>query len=370
MRRDIINASALQNAINELLEGGTPPSLQGHLTTIRSGIHRAAEHHCSVRKARRRKGDPDWAQRKITNGHTLYRFDVGDKYFEPEIKELIRELGKVVDIASGRGVFSGPANAFLRGLSHTRQRDLDELLSGALKLVDQAEIAAFRAQRHEVLRDPVRIMVGPLIGSPCVSIGDVMQLGREAQNCLADNRDYWEEFRSGDYDFWSLRQEDRLIAVLKVEKGENQVVEALGPSNNTIGINDVRQVATFCKEAGLRIGAKCDGLCADYAAPFQVEPTLIKIKGRFAIYAEWPTAVRIDMRKEDASGLAFLYQTKVLELSFDSQRSCVDMVFEGQNHLHEVKAFGRKELRKIVRHVAMCQTNPTLVQHRLLALAA
>ncbi len=366
MRRDIINAPALQNVINKYLEGGTPPPLQGHLTTLKSSLRKAAEHHCSVHRARRRKSDPDWAQRKFTNGHTLYRFDTGDLWFELQMAQLIKELGEVADIASGGGAFSGPANGFLRGLSHTRQRDFDDLLSVSRELVDRTETAELRAHRYDVIRGPVNIVVGRLAGSLCVSIDNIMRLGREARNCLDDNPDYWKEFRAGDVDFWALRQDDRLIAILKVERRENLAVEALGPSNTTIGLKDVRQVAIFCKEAGLQIGTNCDGLRAEYAMPFEVSPMPVKIKGRVAIYAEWATTVRIDMCREDAP----FYRNEVIELSFDPQRSCVDMVIDGQSQLHEIKTFGRKKLRKIIQHIAMCQTKPTLVQHRLLALAA
>jgi hypothetical protein len=370
MRPDIINAPALQNAINELLEGGTPPSLQGHITALKSCLRKAAENHCSVRKARRRKKDPAWAQQKFNDGHTLYRFNKSDEWLDHDIKKLVEELNKVAEIALEGGVLSGPANAFLRGLSHSGHGDMDELLSSSNELVNRAEMATYRAQRHDVLRDPACIVVDGFIGSLCVSIDEIIRLGREAKNCLVDSRNYWKGFRARDHDFWAVRQGNRLIAILRVERHENRVVEALGPENRTISLNDVRQVATFCKEAGLQIGTTCDGLRAEYAAPFQVDPTPVKIKGYFAIYAEWPTAVRIDMRKEDTSSLSIFHRNKVLELSFSPQRSCLDMVFEGDDHLYEVKKFGRKKIRKILGHVAMSQTEPTLVQHRLLALAA
>lgn len=91
MRPDIINAPALQDAIDELLEGASP-ALQSHRPALRAGLRRALESHESVRKALRRKSDPDWAQSKFAEGRTLHRF-FRDDLWDWEINGLELEAG-------------------------------------------------------------------------------------------------------------------------------------------------------------------------------------------------------------------------------------------------------------------------------------
>ena len=74
MRRDIINAPALQQIIKDALEGG-PPALQDYRPLVRAYLQRVAEDHHSVKRARRRQSDPAWTHPKFMSGHTLYRFD-------------------------------------------------------------------------------------------------------------------------------------------------------------------------------------------------------------------------------------------------------------------------------------------------------
>ena len=73
MYRDIINAPALECAVNTALEG-FPDTLQSHQSQFRTYFRRAATGHNSVRQAKKRKSDPDWAVAKFNNGCTLYRF--------------------------------------------------------------------------------------------------------------------------------------------------------------------------------------------------------------------------------------------------------------------------------------------------------
>ena len=183
MRPDIINAPALQDAIDELLEGASP-ALQGHLPALRAGIRRGLESHESVRKARRRESDPDWAQRKFAEGRTLHRF-FRDDLCDWEINDLLDELKQVAGIAVSGGALAADAAAFLRGLAHGRE-GVDGISSSAHALLGRAETAALRARRHEALRQPVDVEAGSLFGTKCVSIKDIIRLGREARNCLAD----------------------------------------------------------------------------------------------------------------------------------------------------------------------------------------
>ena len=85
------------------------------------------------------------------------------------------------------------------------------------------------------------------------------------------------------------------------------------------------------------------------------------IRGHRALYAEWPAAVRIDLGGPKG---------RVLSLTFDSAKPLARALREGDDPTEAVARFGPKALRRIVARVAMAQAEPTLVQHRLLALAA
>ncbi len=369
MRPDIINAPALQNAVDEFLEG-TPPALRGHLPALRAGLHRGLESHESVRKAHRRKSDPDWAQRKFAEGRTLHRFfreDLSDW----EINDLFDELKQVAGIAASDGALAAEAAALLRGLTHGRE-DIDGISSSAQALLGRVEIAALRARRHEALRQPVDVAAGSLVGTKCVSIEDITRLGREARNCLADDEEYWKSFASGRIDIWSLRDGNRLVAILEARQ-DGRVTEVFGPRNAPIKLVAVSQVAAFCEVAELELEAGLD-LLPDFAASPLIARRVVMLKSRIALYAEWPTAVRIELSSK-AGGLRALLGSedgpeRTLTLSFDPEKSCAEMILGAADPRKAVKRFGRKQLRRILQNVALDQTVPSLVQHRLLALAA
>lgn len=130
MRRDIINAPTLQDAIDKLLEGA-PPALRDHITALRPVLRRLFETHHSVRIARPRKSDPDWAQTKFTQGLTLYRFFTED-FLGWEVEDWADELGPVAEMASAGGLGSREAAAFLRGLPHGAWKSIDDLRSEAV----------------------------------------------------------------------------------------------------------------------------------------------------------------------------------------------------------------------------------------------
>ena len=368
MRPDIINAPALQAAIDEFLEGA-PPALRG-LPALRAALQRGLEEHESVRKARRRKSDPDWAQRKFVEGRTLHRFFRVD-LCDWEIVDLFDELAQVVEISTSGGAIAPEAAAFLRRLAHGRE-GINDISASARALIERAEAAALRARRHEALRQPVDVATGSLVGTKCVSIEHITRLGREARNCLADNEEHWKSFASGRTDIWSLRDGDRLVAILEARR-DGRVTEAFGPRNTPIELAAVGQVAAFCQAAGLKLEAGLD-ILPDFAEPPLIARRVVKLKSRIALYAEWPTAVRIDLSGK-AGGLRALLGSedgpeRTLALSFDPEKSCAEMILGTGDPRKEVKRFGRKQLRGIVQEVALGQTAPSLVQHRLLALAA
>ena len=368
MRPDIINAPVLQEKINALLVD-CPPTLQDYIPTLRPCFRKAVERHDSIRKARRRKNDPTWARDKFENGHRLYRFDP-KRLDDWEVEDVLDDLGKLAATIPLGGSVADEAKAFFRGLPH-QQISLEEIGRGARNLIRRAEFLALQARRDEQMRPKARVTALPLVGQRCESIKDIIRLGREAKNCLTDRTEYWEKFAADQIDIWHIRDGNRLVAILEVKRAQNCVVEAHGPSNKAIGIQDVRHVALFCAEAGFNIGPDCDGLLPDYTAPFLVEPRLVEIGKQIAIYAEWPTAVRIDMSATRVRGRRrFGGTTETLMLSFDPDQACGASALGENDPRQAISVFGRKEVRKIVRAIALTQVAPSLVQHRLLALAA
>jgi hypothetical protein len=369
MPPDIINAPALQDAIDEFLEGA-PLALQGHLPALRVGLRRGLESHESVRKARRRKNDPDWAQRKFAEGHTLHRFFRGDMS-NWEITDLLKYLSQVAGIAASGGALAAEAAAFLRGLAHSKE-GIDDIGASARALLERAETAALRARRHEALRQPVNVAAGSMVGMKCVSIDDITRLGREARNCLADNEEHWKSFASGQTDIWSLRDSGHLVAVLEVLQ-DGRVTEVFGPRNASIELAAVGQVAAFCQTAGLELEGTWLNVLPGFAEAPLIAPRTVRLKSRIALYAEWPTAVRIDLSSK-SGGRRSLWDSdgpeRTLTLSFDPRRSCSELILSSADPRTEVKRFGRKHLRRILKTVALDQAVPTLVQHRLLALVA
>lgn len=371
MRPNLINAGALQDVVGHALEGA-PPAIQGQSPGIGAYIRRAAEQHDSVRKARRRRDDPAWAQAKFNEGCPLYRFREDDREtLLSEIRRSLRELEKVAELAAdGKGPCAREAAAYLRGLTHQRP-SFRSLRIEVRSLLRQARRAALCTRKDEVLRPPAEVSAGALIGKRCVSVKEIINLGNGARNCLAHNETYWEDFVSGSVDIWGLRKQSRLVAVLRVKRDENCIVEAKGPGNAAIGLLDARDVALFARVASLTIDGDCDGLLLDYAEPLLVEPKVVLLGREVALYAEWPAAVRIDLSdKDEPFPFGNGSRIKRLVLSFDSARPLAMTILDGTDPRDAVEAFGRKALRQIVRSVALEQTTPSLVQHRLLALAS
>ncbi len=367
MRPDVINAPALQEKINEFLEG-CPPTLKDYLPTLRVCLRKALERHDCIRKAHKRKNDPTWAKEKFDNGRTLYRFDP-ERLDDWEVEAVLDDLEKMAALVAVGGPASDEAKAFLRGLRH-QKLDLDQISGHAHTLNERSEYLALQARRDEQLRPAKSFTSFPLVGHRCESIREIIRLGREAKNCLADEKEYWEKFAAELIDIWHIRDGNRLVAILEVKRAQNRVVEAYGPSNMAIRIQEVRHVALFCAEVGFNIGPNCSGLLPDYTAPFLVEPKLVEVGKQIAIYAEWPTAVRIELSAPSARGLRRVgRRAETLTLSFDPDQPCGTAAFGESDPRREISAFGRKEVRKIVRAVALTQVAPTLVQHRLLALA-
>ena len=370
MVRDIINAPALECAVDNALEA-IPRNLQSRQHELRAYFCRAATGHDSVHQARRRKSDPGWALSKFDGGRTLYRFidQEGDTLIDA-IRELLEELSDVEKIAANRQLpIAREAEALLRGIPH-RKDDMRSFGRAVWNVIRRAQTAALRARSHEVLRSSAELADGNFIGIMCVSLNDIVRLGREARNCLADSEQYWERFIAGKVDIWSLRGPSGLIAVLEIEG--TRVTEILGPKNTTLAVEQAHRVACFCDHVGWIIDQNCEGILSEFAGPVVVSPRHIVIGKRVAVYAEWKNAVRIDVSNK-AKHNAFASRfgdENTLVLAFDSERPCADEIINGSDPRKAIKRFGTKKLRKIMREVALGHVDPTLVQHRLLALAA
>ena len=372
MGPDVINAPALQTAITSALEG-LPPALRSHRAGLQTYLFRAAANHSSVRRAHRRKNDPEWAKAKFAKGEILYRFAEDERQkLARDVEFLVEELKEVAALAAKPNhPLAGEIVALLRGLSHRRD-DMGNLKQEVMELTCRAVRAAFRAKRHDLLRNAATVKTDGLQGTLCVSLGQIVRLGRQSQNCLAENVDYWQRFVSGALDIWALREGDRLVAVLAVERDKSCVSEALGPGNVCLALEEAQRVARFCARAEWTIGARCEGLLPDFAGPILVGPLRTMIGKRVVLYAEWQHAVRIDMSPplEEDSHFFYADRNKVLTLVFDPAKPCADEILAGPDPREAVCRFGAKWLRKIVSSVALGQAAPTLVQHRLLVLAA
>ena len=110
---------------------------------------------------------------------------------------------------------------------------------------------------------------------------------------------------------------------------------------------------------------------------------------RIVVYAEWADAVRIDVsrgggnghdeggdgdREDDGEALLMELlddrgRPRILA-AFDPVRPCANANLYGPDPRQVIAAFGAARLRRIVAGVALGCVEPTVVQHRLLALAA
>lgn len=380
---DIVNAPALHAAVEGVLVAA-PHVLRLHAPGMRAALRHAARGHRSVRPAHRRRADPAWAQDKFDAGLPLHRF------FEREGADLAEDLDDLVALLAEMARLEGPgvgeARAFLRGLPH-RRAGLRALIYDAETVLHRTETLQLLAGRRALVREPIEITGNGLVATRCRSLDAVIRLGQEARNCLADHERYWRRFAAGELDVWALRGGDGLAAVLAVSEG--RVEEAFGPRNAVIGLVEAGAVARFCARMGWAIGEDCEGLLPQYAGAIRIGPLRLSLGGRVALYAEWADAVRIDLsrRHADAGGagdneeeedeeplLAALLDAtpgpRILALAFDPARPCADAILYDADPRGAVTAFGAAALRRIVADVALGCAEPTVVQHRLLALAA
>jgi hypothetical protein len=370
--RDIINGSAFQSAIADALEG-LPPALQRHRPALKTYFHRTADQHDSILKAHRRKADPAWAQRKFDEGMVLYRFNETDReHLVSAILSPFSDLAKVAEMERGTDRnMAQEAKAFLKGLAH-KNDGLHYPGNEARYLIERANLATIRARRHEILRETAMRMAGSLVGSRCTSLAAIIRLGWSAENCLSKSSHHWKAFVSGTVDFWSLHDDARLVAVLAVKRASNQVIEARGRLNRRIALRHIHDVALFCRKAGFSISERCVGLLAEYAECPVLGPKIVILDDCVAEYAEWSNAVRIDIEGEEVQveEWPFPDTPTTVSLAFDPSSSCAREILDGRDPRGAISAFGSERLRKIVKAIAMNETTPTLVQHRLLALAA
>lgn len=372
MTREIINGAALSSAIAAALED-LPPALQPYRPTLQTYYQRSIDQHDSIRRARRRKADPGWAHQKFADGQTLYRFDESRRQDLIEtIQNQFGNLLKMAVLAQDRAQpMAREAGAFLGGLAHRWDDDLEGPGRWAWNFMQCAQRAALKARRHETLREPAERLAGSLNASRCISLDAMMRLGRSAQNCLSKSSDHWEGFVFGKIDIWSLSEDAQLVAVLSVNRATNQVTEARGPHNKIIAQRHVHQVALFCRQGGWGI-SRCDGLLAAYAEAPVLGPKLVVIGNTVAQYIEWPNAVRIDIGSEnddrEVTEFTLSNPPAVLWLAFDPVVSSGGETIAVRAPRRAIAAFGKKRLRKIVESIAMSLMTLTVVQHRLLTL--
>lgn len=374
---DIVNAPALHAVVETVLDT-TPDVLRPHLSGLRAALRRVARAHRSVRPARRRRADLTWAHDKFDAGHPLQRFA------EREAAALAEDLGDLVallaDVARVEDPGAAEAAAFLRGLPHP-QEGSDDLVDAAETLLGRARTLRLLAGRRDLVRAPGEIGTGALVATRCRSLDAVIRLGREARNCLSHVERYWQRFSDGSLDLWALRGAGGPAAVFAVSQG--RIEEVFGPRNTVLGPEQVHAVAQLCARAGWVISDGCEGLLPQFAGPIRVGPLRLALGDQVAVYAEWADAVRIDMSRgneddedgddEEALLAALLDQAPgphILALAFDPARSCTDAILYGADPRPAVAAFGPARLRRIVANVALGCAVPTMVQHRLMALAA
>ncbi|MDR6308475.1 hypothetical protein [Pacificitalea manganoxidans] len=364
MSRDIINIGALQSHVDMLLRNASP-ALKERAPGLRNAMVRIAMHSDSVVRARRRKTDPDWAQTKFKAQSVLYRFQP-DRFFDRRLRALLTVFENVTQLAGSNETGARDAQAFLRGVPH-RGRDIDDLEDRAADLLDRAQRAALRARRFETVCAKNRQISGQITAERCTTLDEVIKLGREGQNCLAHDLEYWRNFLAKTRAFWALRGEAGLVAVLEVDCERGAVVAALGPSNEAIGLRHLQDVVRFCLGQGLALGSAGEGLLPEYAGDYLVPPRVVRVEGHTAFYAEWHGAVRIDLVKE--RGRRRRGRASTLAVALNPSVPLIEAVLSSDLQ-DELEDFGHKRLRKIIGTVALDQTAPTIMQHRLLAMTA
>ena len=362
--REIINLDEFNTAIDAGL-CNLPTVLAGHRTELRKFLEQAVREHRNIERARRRKSDPDWAQTKFAAGHPLYRFCDEDGIIASDIRELVSTLTKLAKMASTDKTcpFAHEASSLLKGMAH-RNDGMDHLEVDCEHLLQKKSRAVLLAGRCEIVRDTAPISFERLEAVPCRSLDDVISLGKEATNCLANWMEHWESFTKNRKDFWSIRRGGKLVGVLSMSN--NEVEEIFASNNKVLAYDDSIAVARFCAAAGWTLKAGCEGILPQFAGPVIVGPTRLLFGNWIAIYIEWETAVRIDLSKDPSH--PWLREPTSLLLAFDQDRPLADMVLNGAGPRSEVSDFGKKRLRKVMHQVAMGQHTPTLVQHRLMAL--
>ena len=142
-------------------------------------------------------------------------------------------------------------------------------------------------------------------------------------------------------------------------------------------MSNASAVAVFCQAAGFDLHDGNFYILPGFAETPLIAGRVITLGTRIAVYAEWPTAVRIDLsspaggRNDWRRALrADEGPEQTLALSFDPCQTCGEALLDAKDPRSAVKPFGRKKIRRIMPQPTLETREPTLVQHRLLALAA
>ena len=252
MTRDIINAPDLDALIGEQLARANTV-LAPHLPALRAAFRRALPLHPAVRRARRLRGDPAWAQAKFDAGLPLFRL-VRDREVETDLRAVVRELEDLVQARAG----DAEVAKVLRGLPHFNG-DPDALLDLAMTAGERSARRRLRALRHRPLHSPRRIVRGDASAELCATMGEVIALGREARNCLAGNLAVQRRIVTARAAIWAFRHGGLLLAV--VEAGaDGRVSRVRGPQNAPVGAADLQDFSSLLAEAGLVVVDGAPGL--------------------------------------------------------------------------------------------------------------
>lgn len=136
----------------------------------------------------------------------------------------------------------------------------------------RARTARLREMRHNPICAPEASHAGSLTGTRCTTINAVMNLGREAGNCLASPMKRHLGIEAGEEDIWALRSPERLVAVLAIRTEPRRLVELSG-RDNEIGVSGHGgDLADWCQAAGVMVSRRCrirltDILPANLALP-------------------------------------------------------------------------------------------------------
>lgn len=268
MYPNLIDAPALFAAVEEALANAAPP-LKPWRSYLRNPLYRALLARAIPATAKRRRSDPEWAQRAFDRKERLYR--LGDRLdaVAAKLPDLMDDLTRIGSISSRpEHPMRMEATRFLRSLPHWKPEVVrrgrrktgfhPQLHWLAMEFLDRADTAWCRVYRGVHFGEPCVRQIGALTGTRCTSIDEIVSLGREARNCLADIHQTHLQFYRGREEIWSLRAGDDLVAILRVElEPEPVITELLGPGNEVSVAGYGNDLIQWLVTVGIKVGVDC-----------------------------------------------------------------------------------------------------------------